>query len=104
MLEKHHVKATFCLWGDHVKQYPEIVRNIAGAGHLLCNHTMHHDNMGARTPEAIRADLEETSAVIREAVPDAKIGYFRAPCGSWGQTPAETGAGLSKPSIRSFLK
>ncbi|WP_461188515.1 polysaccharide deacetylase family protein [Arthrobacter sp. Z4-13] len=87
VLEKHHVKATFCLWGDHVKQHPGIVRQIADAGHLLCNHTMHHDNMGTWGAEAIRADLEETSAVIREAVPEAKISYFRAPYGSWGQTP-----------------
>ncbi|TLM83323.1 polysaccharide deacetylase family protein [Pseudarthrobacter sp. NamE2] len=87
VLEKHHVKATFCLWGDHVKQHPEIVRQIAAAGHLLCNHTMHHDNMGTWSANAIRADLLETSAVIREAVPDAKIDYFRAPYGSWGQTP-----------------
>lgn len=87
VLEKHHVKATFCLWGDHVKQHPDIVRQIAAAGHLLCNHTMHHDNMGAWSAEAIKADLLETSAAIREAVPDAKIDYFRAPYGSWGQTP-----------------
>ena len=87
VLEKHHVKATFCLWGDHVKQHPEIVRQIADAGHTLCNHTMHHDDMSTWSTEAIRADLEETSAVIREAVPDATINYFRAPYGSWGQTP-----------------
>lgn len=87
VLEKHHVKATFCLWGDHVKERPDIVRQIAAAGHLLCNHTMHHDNMGTWSAEAIRADLLETSAVIRQAVPDAKIDYFRAPYGSWGQTP-----------------
>lgn len=87
VLEKHHVKATFCLWGDHVKQYPEIVRQIADAGHLLCNHSMHHDNMITWSAEAIRADLEETSALIREAVPDAKINFFRAPYGSWGRTP-----------------
>ncbi|MDQ0693227.1 peptidoglycan/xylan/chitin deacetylase (PgdA/CDA1 family) [Arthrobacter sp. W4I7] len=87
VLEKHHVKATFCLWGDHVKQYPEIVRQIADAGHMLCNHTMHHDDMGAWSAEAIRADLEETSGAIRQAVPEAEINYFRAPYGSWGQTP-----------------
>jgi peptidoglycan-N-acetylglucosamine deacetylase len=87
VLKKHHIKATFCLWGDHVKQYPEIVRQIADAGHLLCNHTMHHDDMGAWSADAIKADLEETSAVIREAVPEAKIDYFRAPYGSWGETP-----------------
>lgn len=87
VLKKHQVKATFCLWGDHVKQHPDIVREIAAAGHVLCNHTMHHDNMGTWTADAIKADLIETSAAIREAVPDAKIDYFRAPYGSWGKSP-----------------
>lgn len=87
VLEKHHVKATFRLWGEHVQKHPEIVRQIAAAGHLLCNHTMRHDNMGTWSDDAIRADLEQASAIIREAVPDAKINYFRAPYGSWGQTP-----------------
>lgn len=92
VLKQHHVKATFCLWGDHVRKHPDIVREIAAAGHLLCNHTMHHDNMGDWSEEAIRADLEATSAAIREAVPDAKIDYFRAPYGSWGKTPGVAAA------------
>ncbi|GAB3200466.1 chitooligosaccharide deacetylase NodB [Geodermatophilus arenarius] len=87
VLREHHVKATFCLWGDHVREHPEVARAIARDGHTLCNHTMHHDDMAGWTPEQIRADLEATSAVIREAVPGAHIPFFRAPYGSWGQTP-----------------
>ena len=87
VLKKHHVKATFCLWGDHVRQHPEVARAIARDGHTLCNHTMHHDNLATWSPDAIRADLEQTTAVIREAVPGAHIPYFRAPYGSWGQAP-----------------
>jgi peptidoglycan/xylan/chitin deacetylase (PgdA/CDA1 family) len=49
---------------------------------------MHHDNMGDWTEDRIRADLQETSAAIRRAAPGAPIAYFRAPYGSWGQTPA----------------
>ncbi len=87
VLERHHVKATFCLWGDHVKRHPEIVRDIRNAGHRLCNHTMHHDNMSSWAPEQIRPDLLATSAAIRDAAPGAHIPYFRAPYGAWGQTP-----------------
>lgn len=86
-LKQQQVTAVFCLWGDHVKQYPDLVRQIAADGHLLCNHSMHHDDMGFWSPDQIRADLEETSAAIRAAVPNADIRYFRAPNGSWGQTP-----------------
>ncbi|GAB3239422.1 polysaccharide deacetylase family protein [Kineococcus gypseus] len=84
VLRENRVKATFCLWGDHVQQYPDLVRRIAAEGHTLCNHTMHHDFMGAKDPEAIRAELRETSALIRSIVPNAKIPFFRAPYGDWG--------------------
>ncbi|HEX5202895.1 polysaccharide deacetylase family protein [Paractinoplanes rhizophilus] len=93
VLRKHHVKAVFCLWGDHVREHPEVVRAIAREGHVLCNHSMHHDDMSAWTPEQIRADLEATSALIRQAVPHARIEYFRAPYGAWGQSP-QVAAGL----------
>jgi peptidoglycan-N-acetylglucosamine deacetylase len=88
LLHRKHIRAVFCLWGDHVKQYPELVRRIVAQGHILCNHTMHHDDMTTKTPDEIRADLRETSAAIRQAVPWARIPYFRAPFGAWGQTPA----------------
>jgi peptidoglycan/xylan/chitin deacetylase (PgdA/CDA1 family) len=87
LLRAYHMKVVFCLWGDHVTQYPELVRQIVAEGHTLCNHTMHHDDMSTWSPEAIQADLEQTSAAIRAAVPNAPIPYFRAPYGSWGQTP-----------------
>ncbi|MCG3042101.1 polysaccharide deacetylase family protein [Streptomyces fenghuangensis] len=87
VLRKHHVKAVFCLWGDHVEEHPELVRKIVAGGHTLCNHTMHHDDMAAWSPEDIRADLARTNAAIRRAAPGARIPYFRAPYGSWGQTP-----------------
>jgi peptidoglycan/xylan/chitin deacetylase (PgdA/CDA1 family) len=93
VLRRHHVTAVFCLVGDQVIAHPEVVRRIAAEGHLLCNHSLHHDDMGTWTPEQIQADLQANSALIRQAVPGARIVYFRAPYGSWGQTP-EVAAGL----------
>ena len=88
VLDHHLVRAVFCLCGDFVRQHPDVVRQIATAGHALCNHTMHHDNLATWTPEQIRADLSATSALIRQAVPHARIPYFRAPYGSWGASQA----------------
>ena len=34
----------------------------------------------------------ETTALIRRAVPHARIPYFRAPFGSWGQSPQVSAA------------
>ncbi|HTF08830.1 MAG TPA: polysaccharide deacetylase family protein [Asanoa sp.] len=61
-----------------------LLRAIVRAGHTLCNHSMHHDDLSTWTPEQIAADLRETSAAIRRAVPHARIPYFRAPFGAWG--------------------
>lgn len=93
VLREQHVKAVFCLWGDHVEAHPELVRKIVAGGHTLCNHSMHHDDMGAWSEKEIRADLRRTSAAIRKAAPGARIPYFRAPYGSWGKSP-EVAAGL----------
>jgi peptidoglycan-N-acetylglucosamine deacetylase len=82
VLREHRVRAVFCLWGDHVRDHPEVVRAIARAGHV------HHDDLGPWTSEQIRADLSATSALIRQAVPHARIPYFRASYGSWGASPA----------------
>ncbi|MGY1855967.1 polysaccharide deacetylase family protein [Modestobacter sp. SYSU DS0290] len=93
VLRRHHVTAVFCLWGDHVRQHPELVAQIAADGHVLCNHTMTHADLSTWTPEQIRADLAATTAVIRQAAPGAELRYFRAPYGSWGQS-AQVAAGL----------
>ncbi len=87
VLREYDVKAVFCIWGDHAKEYPGILRRIAEDGHTLCNHSMHHDNMSTWTKKQIRADLKATSKLIRKIVPGAEIPYFRAPYGAWGRTP-----------------
>ncbi|MFD1828441.1 polysaccharide deacetylase family protein [Streptomyces desertarenae] len=87
VLRKHNVKATFCLWGDHVRQHPHLVARIAADGHRLCNHSLSHQDMGGWSQQQVRQNLEQTNNLIRQAAPGARITYFRAPYGSWGQSP-----------------
>jgi peptidoglycan-N-acetylglucosamine deacetylase len=93
VLRELRVTAVFCLWGEHVRQHPELVRRIVAEGHVLCNHSLNHDDLGTWTAERIRADLVATNEAIRAAVPGARIPYFRAPFGSWGESPS-VAAGL----------
>ena len=87
VLREHGITATFFLWGDHVREHPEVVRQIAREGHVLGNHSMHHDDLGSWTAEQVRADLAATSELVREVVPGAEVPWFRAPYGSWGASP-----------------
>ena len=68
VLRRHHVKAVFCLWGDYVEANPGLVRKIVAGGHTLCNHSMHHDNMGEWTPEQIRAAARDVFRVDNRLV------------------------------------
>jgi peptidoglycan/xylan/chitin deacetylase (PgdA/CDA1 family) len=84
LLKQYGIKATFCLVGVHVRDYPELVERIVREGHTLCNHSWLHDiKLGEKTPDQIRADLARTSAEIRKAVPNARIPYYRQPGGKW---------------------
>jgi peptidoglycan-N-acetylglucosamine deacetylase len=99
LLRKHDVKATFCLVGVQVEQYPDLVRDIAADGHTLCNHTWNHDTrLGTRSAQAIRADLQRTSDAIAAAAPGAPIRYFRHPGGMWTHRAVEVAAELGMAS------
>ncbi|WP_436523472.1 polysaccharide deacetylase family protein [Actinoplanes sp. HUAS TT8] len=100
ILARQHVKATFCLVGENVKNHPDLVRKIVAGGHTLCNHTWNHDlKLGKKKPAAIRADMERTNAAIRAAVPGAKIKYFRAPGGNFTPDIVKIAKDLGMTSI-----
>lgn len=80
------VAAVFCLVGEQVRAHPEVAERIAGAGHVLGNHSLRHDDLGEWDADRARADLAETSALITGAAGVAPA-FFRAPFGHWGVTP-----------------
>lgn len=100
LLRRHRVKATFCVVGELVAAYPELVRRIAGAGHTLCNHSWSHDfGLGSRPRAEIRRDLERTNAAIRTAAPGHKISYYRQPGGAWTRRVVEVAEQLGMSSL-----
>lgn len=84
------VSAVFCLVGERVREYPELVAHIAAGGHVLANHSLCHDDMEDWDAARVRADLAETSALISDAS-GASVPFFRAPYGHWGLTPQVAG-------------
>jgi peptidoglycan-N-acetylglucosamine deacetylase len=85
LLRQYHLTATFCLIGDNVKRYPDLVRQIAADGHRLCDHTMTHDEHLKNKPDArIRWEIAQDLTEIHKAAPGVPVRYFRAPGGNWG--------------------
>ena len=85
VLAKHDVRATFFLIGRYVQQRPEIVRELAKAGHVIGNHTFTHPNLVFTASTEARSQINE----CRKAIEDALGGHsnlFRPPFG--GRRPA----------------
>jgi peptidoglycan/xylan/chitin deacetylase (PgdA/CDA1 family) len=98
LLRRFHVQATFCLVGVHVAEHPELVRQIAAAGHRLCDHTWTHDGaLTQRSAAIVRAELTRTyDAIVAAAA--VRPRYFRAPGGAWNRViVAEAGRLALRP-------
>jgi len=88
VLARHNVHATFFLIGRYVKQRPDIVREIAQAGHVIANHTFTHPLLIFKSASEIRQELTACRAAIEDAVgtSSAISNLFRPPFG--GRRPA----------------
>jgi hypothetical protein len=78
ILDDHGAKGTFFAVGKAVEERPDIVRELRSDGHLLANHSYHHDSwrwLDPRYPELQRTQLAlERAAGVCPA-------YYRAPHG-----------------------
>ena len=100
LLRKNNVKATFCLVGVQVKEFPQLVRDIVADGHTLCNHTWKHDTgLGKKSEDAIRADMQKTQHEILAAAPGATVKYFRHPGGMWTPRAVKVAKELGMTSL-----
>ena len=81
-LHKHQVHATFFVVGTLIKEKPEMIREIADAGHTVGNHTMTHPDMsGISTKEAFQKQLEDVEALYKEATGNEMTKFYRPPQG-----------------------
>jgi peptidoglycan/xylan/chitin deacetylase (PgdA/CDA1 family) len=81
VLARHSVRATFFNMGNFARERPEIVRQVAAAGHLVGNHTMSHPRLSTEPTARVRQELAECSAVLEE-ITGAAVKFFRPPYGA----------------------
>ena len=78
LLTEHETTATFFVLGWVARNEPEVVRQIAAAGHEIASHGMNHRMLGEMTPEEFRADLTDSRKLLEDLSGQGIIGY-RAP-------------------------
>lgn len=77
-LQQYRVRTTFFVVGHIARRHPQLIRSINDAGHEVACHTTGHVPLTERTPDALRADLQENIALL-QAAGATDISGFRAP-------------------------
>jgi peptidoglycan/xylan/chitin deacetylase (PgdA/CDA1 family) len=76
------VKAIFFPIGKHATYYPEILRQVAAAGHTIGSHTWSHADLSrSKTPEDAKAEIEKAISAVKWALEDSgqEAPFFRFP-------------------------
>ncbi|MET9604860.1 polysaccharide deacetylase family protein [Streptomyces sp. NPDC006512] len=84
VLKENDVKATFCMIGTKAQAHPDLVRQVAAAGHRLCDHSVDHDVTMDHKPVAYQsAQILDGKKMIEKAAPGVSVDYYRAPGGAF---------------------
>jgi peptidoglycan/xylan/chitin deacetylase (PgdA/CDA1 family) len=83
LLERYEVKATFFLIGKWAAAAPQLVKDIASAGHTIGNHTDTHPALAFCSPSRIRVELDRCDEYI-EAATGKRTRWMRPPYGFRG--------------------
>lgn len=75
LLDKHQIKATWCIPGNSVETFPQAVRDVAAAGHELAHHGYQHENPAIVDRERERAVLQRGLDAFDRVVGSRPRGY-----------------------------
>jgi polysaccharide deacetylase family protein (PEP-CTERM system associated) len=79
LLDGAGVRATFFTVGEVARDHPDLIAELAAAGHEIACHTMTHPNLWRLTEAEFQDELGQYRAALDAAVPGAEMLGFRAP-------------------------
>lgn len=78
LFARYDIRGTFFTLGYVAEQHPQLVREIARAGHEVACHSYYHRLVYSQTPDEFRSDLRDAKYRLEDLTGNAVIGY-RAP-------------------------
>jgi len=79
-LAHHCLKATFFPIGKHTIYHPEILRQVAAAGHTIGSHTWSHADLSKKSSGEAKAEIEKGISAVHWALEGAPSApFFRFP-------------------------
>jgi peptidoglycan/xylan/chitin deacetylase (PgdA/CDA1 family) len=73
------VRATFFPIGLHATYYPEILKQVAEAGHTIGSHTWSHKDLSNKSADDAKTEIEMGMSAVRMAVGGPTAPFFRFP-------------------------
>jgi peptidoglycan/xylan/chitin deacetylase (PgdA/CDA1 family) len=80
-LAEECTKAVFFSIGKHATFHPEILRQVAAAGHTVGTHTWSHANLNSKklNEQAVKDEIEKGNSAVKQALGTAPAPFFRFP-------------------------
>jgi peptidoglycan/xylan/chitin deacetylase (PgdA/CDA1 family) len=72
-------RATFFAIGLHATYYPEILKQVAAAGHTIGSHTWSHKDLSKLTPDEAKDEIEKGASAVHWAAGVPIAPFFRFP-------------------------
>lgn len=85
VLEQENVKATFFVTGRFAEKFPELIQQIAAAGHEIGNHGYKHPHPDQLSVAQNQKDITQSEAVL-EKLTGTKPTLYAPPYGEHGET------------------
>jgi len=98
-LAHHCTKAIFFPIGKHALWHPEILKEVAAAGHTIGGHTWSHANLGRMKGDKAIAEIEKGFSAVKLALGGPPQSFFRFP---YLQDPKEMVEYLGSRNIAIF--
>jgi peptidoglycan-N-acetylglucosamine deacetylase len=78
-LAAHCLKATFFPIGEHAMWHPEILKQVAAAGHTIGTHTWSHPDLTKKSFAEAKDEIEKGASAVHLAVGGPTAPFFRFP-------------------------
>ena len=78
-LASHCLKATFFPIGEHAMWHPEILKQVAAAGHTIGTHTWSHADLTKKSFAEAKDEIEKGVSAVHLAVGGPTAPFFRFP-------------------------
>ena len=78
-LAAHCLKATFFPIGEHAMWHPEILKQVAAAGHTIGTHTWSHPDLTKKSFAEAKDEIEKGVSAVHLAVAGPTAPFFRFP-------------------------